>query len=451
MNITQEKKDELNAVLKIDIEKSDYQPQYEKALKDYRRRVNLPGFRQGHVPMGIIKKRFGKSLLAEEINDLLNKTIRNHIDEEKLDVLGSPIPSEEHTDAGNWEEPEDFKFYYDLALAPEFEVKLDGASAFDYHKVAVSEEMIDEQIQSITRRYGKLSDTEVSEDKDMLLGAFVELNENDEIVEGGIMNTSSISIEFVKDEDTRQKLTGLKSDDFVVIDPNKVSSGTSDLAKMLGIDEAHAAEITTNFRFNVKEIKRMQPATLDQELFDKIFKEGEVTSEKDFRERIQTDMEKMFESDSDRLFKREVMKALEKKLNLTLPDEFLKRWIRISNEKPITDEELEKDYPEYARGLIWQLLQNQLIKEMEIKVEAEEVIEHTKSLLANNFRQYGMPVPDDEELNQYARESLNNQEEMRRIYEQLYDNKLMDKIKESAKINEIALPYDEFVTFAQQG
>lgn len=451
MNITQEKKDELNAVVKIDIEKSDYQPLYEKALKDYRRRVNLPGFRQGHVPMGIIKKRFGKSLLAEEINQLLNNSIRNYIDEQKLDVLGSPIPSDEHTDAGNWDEPGDFQFFYDLALAPSFEVKIDGKTKFDYHKVEVSDEMVDEQIENLTRRYGKLSDADVAEDGDLLLGTFVELDENDEIVEGGIMNTSSISLEFVKDEDSKKKLTGLKADDFAIIDPLKVSSGTDDLAKMLGIDNDRAAEITHDFRFNVKEVKRMQRAELNREFFDKLFKEGEVTSEEEFRARIKADMEKMFEADSDRLFKREVMKALQEKLKLDLPDEFLKRWIRISNEKPITDEELEKDYPEYARGLVWQLIQNQLIKEFELKVEADEVLEYTKSLVANNFRQYGMPVPEDEELSDYAKNALKNQDEVRRVYEQIYDNKLMNKIKETSKINEIALPYDQFVEFAQKG
>lgn len=451
MNITQEKKDDLNAVVKIDIEKSDYQSLYENALKDYRKRVNLPGFRQGHVPMGIIKKRFGKSLLAEEINQLLNKSIRDYIDEQKLDVLGSPIPSENKEDAGNWDQPEDFQFFYDLALAPQFEVKINDKSKFEFHKVEVSDSMVDEQIESLTRRHGALSDTEVSEENDMLLGAFVQLDENDEIVEGGLMNTSSISIEYVKDEDTVKKLVGLKPGDYVIVDPAKVSSGPEDMAKMLGIEIGQVDQFTNNFRFNVKEVKRMQPAALNSELFDKLFGEGEVTSEEEFRARLKTDMEKMFEADSDRLFKREVMKDLEKKLNLNLPDEFLKRWIKLSNEKPLSEEELEKEYPQYARGLVWQLIQNQLIKELEVKVESEDVIDYTKSIVASNFRQYGMPVPEDDELAEYAKNALKNQEEVRKIYEQLYDIKLMEKIREVADIKEVSMPYDEFAEFAQQG
>lgn len=451
MNITQEKKDQLNAVVKIDIQKSDYQPLYEKALKDYRKRVNLPGFRQGHVPMGIIKKRFGKSLLADEINQLVNNSIREYIEEQKLDLLGNPIPSAEKKDEGNWDEPENFEFYYDLAMAPQFEVNIDEKSKFDFHRVEVSDSMVDEQIESLTRRHGKLTDTETSEDSDLLLGTFVELDENDEIVEGGLMNTSSISLEFIKDEETRKKLTSLKPGDFVVVDPTKVSSDAEDMAKMLGVDASKVADINTNFRFNVKEVKRMERAPLDQTLFDKLFGEGEVTSEEEFRTRIKADMEKMFEADSDRLFKREVMKALEKNLNIDLPDEFLKRWIQLSNEKPLSDQELEEEYPNYARGLVWQLIQNQLIKELGVKVESDDVIEYTKSVVASNFKQYGMPVPGDEELTEYAKNALKNQDEVRKIYEQLYDVKLMEKIRETAQINEIALPYEEFVEFAQQG
>lgn len=451
MNITQEKKDDLNAVVQIDIEKSDYQPGYEKALKDYRQRVNLPGFRQGHVPMGIIRKRFGKSLLADEINQLINKTMREYIDEQKLDVLGSPMPSEDRKDEGDWDQPDGFKFYYDLALAPQFEVKISDKSKFDFHRVEVSDQMVDEQIESLTRRHGALSDIEVSEENDLLLGAFVELDENDEIREGGLMNTSSISIEFVKDEDTKKKLTGLKAGDYVVVDPRKVSSGDEDLAKMLGIEKTQVGAIDTNFRFNVKEVKRMQNAALNQELFDKLYGEGNITSEAELRERIKADMDKMFEADSDQLFKREVMKQLESKADINLPDDLLKRWIKLSNEKPIDDEQLEKEYPEYARGLKWQLIQNQLIKELEVKVEADDVLDYTKSIVAKNFSQYGMPVPEDEELTEYAKNALKNQEEVRKIYEQLYDIRLMEKIRETAKINEVSLPYDKFVEFAQQG
>jgi trigger factor len=451
MNITQEKKDNLNAVVKVSLDKPDYEGLYQNALKDYRKKVNLPGFRVGHVPMGIIEKKYGKSLLADELNNLLNKTIRNYIEENKFDILGSPIPSANHEDAGNWDNPDGFEFYFDMAYAPQFEVGVSAKTKFDFVKVEVSNEMIDEQLDSMTRRYGKLSDAEVSEKNDMLTGDFVELDENDEIVEGGIFKSSSISIEYVKDEETQNKLIGLKAGDIVVIDPHKVSSGHDDLGKMLGITHHQVHHLKGNFRFNVKGIKRMEKAELNQTLFDRIAGEGKVTSVEELRARIKADMEEMFSADSEKLFKREVMKQLDKELNLQLPDEFLKRWIGLSNEKPITPEQLEIEYPGYARGLAWQLIENQLIKELGVKVEHQDVVDLTKSLLVKNFKQYGMPAPDDEELTESAKNVLKNQDELRKVYEMAYDTKLMDTLRQTAKINEVVMSYEKFAEFAQQG
>lgn len=450
MNITQEKKDDLSAVLKIELDKADYMPAYEKALKNYRKNLNLPGFRQGHVPMGIVNKRFGKSLLADEINNVINTTLSEYIQEQKLDILGNPMPSEKTEDVGDWDNPDKFQFYYDLALAPEFDIKLDSKSKFEFHRVEVTDEMVEKEVQALARRHGAIADVEVSEENSLLLGAFVELDENDEIVEGGIMNTSSIALEFVSDADTKKKLVGLKADSHVVVDPHKVSSDNEDLGRMLNIDKAQAATVNTNYRFNVKEVKEMKGAALEPAFFDKVFGEGEVKTEDEFRARLKASIEENFKVDSQHLFKREVMKALERKLNLSLPDEFLKRWIKLSNEEPIADDELEKQYPEYARGLVWQLIQNKLIKELDVKVGADEVIEYTKSLVANNFKQYGMPAPPDEELTEYAKNALKNQDEMRKIYERLYDIKLMEKIKETATIKEVNMSFEKFAEFAEQ-
>jgi len=451
MNITQEKKDNLNAVVKVTLDKPDYEGLYQNALKDYRKKVNLPGFRVGHVPMGIIEKKYGKSLLADEINNLLNKIIKEYIEENKLDLLGSPIPSANHEDAGNWDNPEGFEFFFDMAYAPQFEVGLSSKSKFDFARVEITNDMIDEQLDSMTRRYGKLSDAEVSEKNDMLTGDFVELDENDEIVEGGIFKSSSISIEYLKDEETQNKLIGLKSGDFVVVDPHKVSSGHDDLARMLGISHHDVHHLKGNFRFNVKGIKRMQKAEMDQSLFDRIAGPGRVSNVDELRAKIKEDMQEMFETDSEKLFKREVMKQLEKQLNLQLPNDFLKRWIRLSNEKPITAEQLEIEYPGYAHGLAWQLIENQLIKELGVKVEHQDVVDLTKTLLVKNFKQYGMPAPDDEELTESAKGVLKNQDELRKVYEMAYDQKLMATIRETANVNEVLMSYEKFAEFAQQG
>lgn len=451
MNITQENKNDLNAVLKIDIDKADYMPAFEKALKKYQKNLNLPGFRQGHVPMGIVKKRFGKALLAEEINGVINSTLTEYIQEQKLDVLGNPMPSEETEDVGDWDNPDGFEFHYDLGLAPAFEVKLDEKSKFELHQVEVSDEMVTKEVDALARRHGSVTDVEVSKENSLLLGAFVELNENDEIVEGGIMNTSSIALEFITDADTKKSLVGLKADTHIVVDPHKVSTGDEDLGRMLNIDKSQAATVNTNYRFNIKEVKEMQPAAMEPAFFDKVFGEGEVKTEEEFRARLKANIEESFKVDSQHLFKREVMKSLENKLKLSLPDEFLKRWIKLSNEEPIENEELEKQYPDYAKGLVWQLIQNKLVDELEVKVGADEVMDYTKMLVANNFKQYGMPAPGDEELTDYAKNALQNQDEMRKIHERLYDIKLMEKIKETASIKEVSLSYEKFVELAEQG
>lgn len=450
MNINQENKDALSAVVKIEFEKSDYQPLYEKALKDYRKRVNLPGFRQGHVPMGIVKKRFGTSLLADEINNLISSSLQKHIEDNKLRVLGNPMPSEDREDVANWENPDKFEFNFDLALAPDFEVKINDKTKFDFHRVKVSESMIDEQVDSLLRRHGKMSDVETAQDKDVIIGDFVELDENDQIKEAGILSSGHITLEFLKDEPTKKSLVGLKAGDHIVVDPYKVSDGEEDLAKMLNISPEEAAQVNTNYRFNVKEVKRMTPAEMNQELFDKLFGEGQISSEKELRDRIKQDMENMFAADSERLFQREMMKSIEKKLDVKLPDDLLKRWIKMSNEKPLSDSELEQQYPDYRRGLVWQLVQNALIKELDVKVSGDDVLDYTKSVVANNFKQYGMPAPPDEELTEYAKSALKNQEEVRKIYDQLYEKKMVQAVRDTAKINEVSLDYDKFVEFAQQ-
>lgn len=451
MKVTQEKKANLSLEVKVHIEKSDYEPRLEKALKDYRRRVNLPGFRQGHVPMGIIKKRFGKSLLADEINQLLDESIRGYVQEQKLDVLGSPMPAENKEETGNWDDPEDFTFFYDVALAPEFEVNISNKNSFEFTRMEVTEKMIDEQVENLTRRYGKLEDAQQSSEKDMLLGDFVELNENLEIAEGGIFHYGNISIEYLKDEETKKLLTGLKPGDHVNVDPRKVSSDDKDLARMLGIDAAQVPSVQGMFRFNVKEIKSMKPAEINQEFFDKVFGEGGVSSEEEMRNKIREELVNMYEADSEKLFKREVMKQLESKLKLDLPDDLLKRWIMMSNEKPISPEQLENDYPEYARGLRWSLIENKLIREFEVKVEYDELLAHFKDLIAGNFKQYGMPPPPDEELTNYAKDAMKNQDQVRSASENLYDRKVMAALREKAKVKEVTLPYEKFVEFAQQG
>ncbi len=450
MQITQENVDAQNALLKIKIGTEDYASKFDQALKNYRKQVSMPGFREGKVPMGIVKKRYGKSLLADELNRLLNDSIQGYISENKLQVLGSPIPSDSHEEKGDWDNPSDFEFVYELGLAPELEVKINKKNKFDYNTIKVDDMLIDKQVAEIARRYGKLSDVEKAGKSDLLVGDFVELDENDEVKAGGIMNQSTISLDGM-DKDVQKVFTGAKVGDEKVVDPHKVSRDHDDLARMLGVSHEAVHHLAGNVKFIVREIKHMEPAEVNQEFFDKLFGEGNVKSEEEFRAKIKEDLENGFAQDSDQLFKRDITNKLIEQYNPSLPDAFLKKWIQMTNEKPITAEEVERDYEQYSKGLQWQLIFNSLLSSKAIEVKQEEVVEKTKTLLASQYAQYGMPAPEDKELTEGAMKVLSNQDEGRKVYDMIYDEKLVDFVRNNASVKDKEVSYDKFVELASQG
>jgi trigger factor len=300
------------------------------------------------------------------------------------------------------------------------------------------DEMLSKEVDNLARRYGKLVPAEEVGEKDMVMGEFSE-------VEGEIKNNSTVSMEFIEDNATKKKFTGAKVGDVITVDPKKVSKGDSDMASMLGVSEEEVAAIKSKFDFKITEIKRMEPHAIDQELFDKLFGEGNIKSEDELKERVKSDLQNMFSSDADRVFNQKIVDELVEKTKVELPEEFLKRWILASSKEDVTAEQIEADFDNYKKSLKWQLIQNKIIKENDLKVEPQEAMDYTKSLLANQYAQYGMPAPEDAQLNDQARNVLTNQEEANRIYDNLYMNKIMAYFKETVKLNEKALPYEKFV------
>lgn len=438
MNVVEEKIDDLNAVLRITVEPKDYSEKVEGTLKKYRKEANLPGFRPGKTPLSLIKKKYGKSVLAEELNGLVNKSLNDFITKNNLNILGQPLPKQDEDVKGDFNNPAEFEFAYEIGLAPDFEIKLSGKNKFDYLKVDVSEDMLDKEVENLTRRYGKLVSAEKVSEKDMVLGEFTEKD-------GDISNNSTISMEFISDEKVKKSLIGKKVGDQLVLDPKTVSKDTKDMAAMLAISEEQAENLNSKFDFKITEIKNMVPAAVDQELFDKLFGEGNIKSEKELRDKIKADLENMFKNDSDKIFTQTISESLIEKTNFDLPEEFLKRWIQISNKEEITMEQIEADFENYRNSLKWQLIQNKLTKDNDIKVEPQEALEFTKSLLVNQYAQYGMPAPEDKELNEQARNVLSNQDEANKIYDNLYGNKLMQYFKSTVKVNEKVMPYEKFI------
>lgn len=448
MNIVQENVDELNAVLKINLSPEDYKEKYDAALKSYKKQMSVPGFRPGHVPMGLVKKQYGKSLLAEQINSVLSESIQKHITENKLNVLGNPLPKETEAAEGDWDNPGDFNFEYEMGLAPDIVVDLDKKKS-NYYVIKVDDKLIDKQADDMAKRFGKLSEPEKSGDSDLLMGTFVELDEDGNIAEGGIMNDATVSIEFVDDKKTKKSLVGKKKGDLVVVDPNKVSRGHDDLEKMLGITHEQVHNLKGNFNFTINEIKRLEATEINQDLFDKVFGPGIVKSEEEFRTKISADLSQNFVRDQDWMFQRELTEELLKKLNPALPDTFMKKWISASNENDLSAEQLEAEYPQYAKGLQWQLIENQIIRDNDIKVSYEDVLNYAKQNIAQQYAQYGMPM-EEEDLNKYAANALSNREEYGKISENLYREEVLKVCKDKVKTKEKEVSYDDFVKMVEK-
>jgi trigger factor len=450
MNITQERLSDLNALLKVKVEPQDYLPKYEKILKDYSKSVNIPGFRAGKVPVGIVKKRYGKGILAEEIQKILDDSINSYIKEKELRVLGQPLPVKDG-EAGNWDQPTDFDFTFEIGLAPDFDLKLSDKFSLEGYKVKVDNKMIDEEVNRITRRYGKVEDIEKAGENDLLIGDFVEVREDGLEKEEGIRNRSTIGLEYVKDRRSKKRLIGLKKGDSVDIDPSKLATDHDDLGRMLGIthEEVHHLGKRT-FKFEVSEVKAMTPAAIDDEFLAKVLPgEGEKT-EQGLRDFIKNELETHFAKDTDVLFKRDANRYFAKKLKLSLPDTFLKKWIETTNEGKMTPEDIEASYDEYSNSIKWQLIKNKIITEEEIKVEFTEAMDHVKELLTLNYKNYGMPAPGDEELQESAMRIMQNREEVERIFDNLYEEHVMKALKEKTKVKVKEVSFDKFKEMAEK-
>jgi trigger factor len=445
MNITKEKVDDLNAVIKVQLIQADYQDKVDTVLKNHRKNANIPGFRKGHVPMGMIKKQVGTNVLVDEINKILSESLHKFITDEDLKLLGNPLPKLDEQEKVDWETQKDFEFNYDVGIAPEFNVDLISKIKLDYYKIKVADKDVDKYINDVAKRYGKMTNPDVAEADDMLFGKFEELDGTGNIKEDGISHSSVIIISAVTDKKLQKSLVGAKANDIFELDPKKVSENESDQAAALGVDVTVLKGIISKFKYTVEKINRVIPAELNQELFDKVYGPNSVNDVAGFRSKVSDELGKGLSVDADRKLKTDVQDKLIDKLKLKLPNEFLKRWIVASNEKPISKEQIEEEYDSYAKGLKWQLIENQIIKNNNVKVTPEEVLEHTKVLLKQQMAGMGLPNNSDEELTETANRVLQNEEEAKNLYMMMYDNKLMELYKSSLKLKEKEISYEDFI------
>ena len=451
MNVVKEKVNKLNAILKVEIKLEDYQSKVKSTLEKYRKTAKVPGFRPGHVPFGMIQKQYGKTVLADELNKLSNDGLYKFIKDENIEILGNPIPLEENTFKGDLDNPSDFEFSYEIGFSPKFDIPLSSKKSMDYFMVKVDDQLIQKQINDLRRRYGKLESTEEIGDTDMVLGLFRELDSKKEPKEGGVEHNSTISMEFLKDKKATKALLGKKVDDAIVLDPKSVSKDSKDMVSMLGLKEEEELKgLSKQFKFTINEIKRMEMAELNEDLYGKLFPTGEVKSEADLNKKVADDLTNMFKQDSDRLFTQNIYEYLMDKTKIAMPENFLKKWIKLSNEKPIDDETLNKEFDGYLKSMKWQLIQGKLFKDNDIQITNEEVMDFTKSLLVSNYSQYGMPAPDDKELTETAMRLLKDKEQVNGIYDRVTEKKLSDYFQANVPMKEKKLSYDDFVKKASK-
>lgn len=445
MDITKETIDDLNAVVKLKVTPADYTDKVENALKSYQKKVSMPGFRPGKVPASLVRKMYGKSVLAEELNRILSDSLYAYIKENNLEVLGNPLPKDENNNV-DIENQKEFEFSFDMALAPQFSLNLDASTAFSEYEVQPDEKIINDYVSDITRRYGQIVPADVAGEGDLIYGDFVELDANGEVVPGGIFKASTVFLDKPVKEN-HQLLVGAKAEDKFDLDAMQISDNVNDRAQKLGIKPEQAENLTNKFRFTVKSISKMVPAELNQELFDKVYGPGVVTNEEEFRGKIADELRKMFTRDTQERLRNEIVNALLGKTNLSLPDSFLKRWLVAANEKPVTMEQVEAEYPIYARQLRWQLIENKLIKDNNISVTADEAKEHVKEILRDNYRKYGRNPEEvsDNELNDTAQRILGKEDEAKKIFENLYAEKLMTLYRSKFNITPKKVSYDEFI------
>jgi len=436
MKITKEDIDALNSVVKIDITTEDYQDKVDNQLKDYRKKANIPGFRKGHVPMSLVKKQYGKSVMIDEVNKLLQESLNKYLVEEKLDVLGNPLPKmqEDFT----WE-GDNFSFEFELGLAPDFEVNLSPKKAITSYKIVADDKMIDTQIENIREQYGKLvSQAEVDENSN-ITGTF--RNEEREIEK-----KSTFKMDKIKGKSNLKKLVGLKAGDSVELKSKGLFNDDHLLMNLLGIshDEAHDLDIPLTLA--IDEVNKTELAEMNQELYDKIFGAELVKSEKEFRVKLKEDAEKQFASQADQQLLNSITESLIENTKFDLPAEFLKKWLAVSGEKPMTPEQAGEEYERSEKGLRYQLIESKLMQNhKELQYNFEDLKEYTKGFVKAQMAQFGDSQIGDKELDDIVMRVMSNQDEVKRLSDQLKTEKLLSFFKENMKLKSKEVTYEDFI------
>ncbi len=439
MNISHQNIDDINANIQVEIAPEDYNPQVDKAIKDQAKQAKLPGFRPGMVPTAHIKRMYGKAILFDEINKIINDKIAEYIGEQKLEVLGQPLPKEEDKDGQyNWDFKDTFKFDYEIGLAPQFEIPFSAETEFTEYDIKADDATLAERIKNLRRSYGKMTNPEVSEEGDVLYATLKQDKED------GIEKTTSIRTDIVEDAKIKKALVGLKKDDAVKVDVKKAFN-TADLARILGITEDEAENLdVTKFELTVKNINRLEESDLNQEFFDKLFPAGEVTTEEQFNKKVREEVENLFKQNSAQKLRNDMYTFGMDKVDAKFPEDFLKKWLKATNPN-LDATEIEEGFEDFLNNLKWTIIENRIVTANNLEVKYDEVVDLAKERIYAQIKMYNInEEPTDEQLQQFAMQLLGDREQANRLFEEVKALKVFDQLKDSVKIKSKKIDFDKF-------
>lgn len=444
MNISQEKIDDLNAVITVELTPEDYKKTVEDAIKSQAKKAKLPGFRPGMVPASHIKRMYGKAILVDEVNRLVSEKINSYISENDVNILGQPLPKEDdEAKQYNWDFNDTFNFQYDIGLAPEFDVPFNEKTKFTEYQIKADEETMQSRLSNLRKSYGKRTNPEVSEANDMVFGDLKQLDDKGQELEGGIEHAGSLRIDLAEDEKTKKSLIGLKKGDEVTLDLKKAYKPAA-LANILNISEEEAEALNSPFRLIVKNINRLEEADLNQEFYDKVFGEGVVKTEGEFHEKVREEVEKMLQQNATQKLQNDMYEKGMEAVNVDFPDAFLKRWLKATNEK-LSEEELEEGYQDFIKNLKWTLIENKVLTDGKLEIKYEDVFQSAKEKLAAQLQMYGQQQLSEEQLAQYTAQLLQDKEQASRIFEEVKAQKVFEHLKGLVQIGKKEIDYNKFL------
>jgi len=444
MNITKENIDDLNAVLKVEVEKADYEGNVEKVLRDYRKKANIKGFRPGMVPIGLIKKMYGKAARIDEINKIVADNIRKYLTDEKIEILGDPLTRADDHEKIDFDTQDSFEFSFDLGLSPDFELNLTNKTKVPYYEIEADEKMKNDYLTNYTRRYGKFEKADLSDEKDMLKGKIEALDDDENpFAEGLYADDTTLSVEVIKEDVIKKQFIGRKENETVDFDLRKAFPNDTEIASLLKKQKDEVSEINGIFRFTINEISRFRNADLDQELFDRIYGEGVVGSEEEFRKKLDEEIIANLSQESEYKLSLDLKKLATEKADFMLPEDFLKRWLLKVNEET-TEEEVEKGFDSFKKDLRWQLIRNKVARLNEIKITEEELQKEAENVTRYQFRQYGLFYATDEQVANYAKETLKREEDAKRIADKILEDKVITHLKGVVGIENKKVSIEEF-------